>query len=95
MMFRAATAFAFLLLAQSPVFAAPPAPETTSCVLAKDISYCLKQKKQFLAAWPKANTGDYHAQRTIAFCLLSGCSEAVTINLKDACAWATVIVSTE
>lgn len=38
-----------------------------------------------------ARAGDYMAQRQISFCLMSGCSGAVTVDNVSACAWQTVI----
>lgn len=78
-----------------PAYAAAVQPATLSCAVAEDPGYCASQRQDFLKAWPKANSGDYLAQRQIAFCYSSGCSGLVQINLVKACTWETVIVSTE
>lgn len=87
-----ATTFTILLfIFSSPSFADGQLPKTLSCSSAKDPSYCEKQKVNFTAAWPKANSGDYMSQRTVSFCLRSGCSGSVQIDFKAACSWETVI----
>lgn len=53
---------------------------------------CEQGIKTFKAAFPRALKGDYQAQRNVAFCLMSGCDGAVTINKPLGCAWRAVIL---
>lgn len=87
---------AILLIGLSAqAFAENQRPKMLSCTQSQDRPYCEKQKANFSAAWPKANGGDYMSQRGVAFCLFSGCSGAVEVDLKAACIWQIVIVGTE
>jgi hypothetical protein len=76
-------------------FASEPSPKTLSCAGAEDARYCEHLKSDFLASWPKANSGDYMSQRNVAFCLLSGCQGAVEVNFLKACTWAIVIAGAD
>jgi hypothetical protein len=95
-MIRYAMSLAILLTGFSAqALAENPSPKMLSCAQSQDRPYCEKQKTNLAAAWPKANAGDYMSQRGVAFCLLSGCSGAVEIDLKAACVWQIVILGTE
>lgn len=85
----------FLFALHGPVLSASLAPKTLSCARSADAKYCERKKSDFLASWPKANTGDYMGQRNVAFCLLSGCKGSVEVDFQAACAWSIVIVSTD
>jgi hypothetical protein len=70
----------------------PTAPISGFC--ADETSSCVSDRADFANnQWPKAYSGDYQAQRNVAFCLSDGCYGAVQVNKLAACAWRRVILA--
>jgi hypothetical protein len=88
---RLPLALAALLLAAQPVFAQGAADFTRGCEAAPDRPLCENSLKQFKAWFPKALKGDYQGQRNVAFCLMTGCDEAVRQDWISGCAWRMVL----
>jgi hypothetical protein len=96
MFFRVVTAsLVFVLAWEIPSQAAKVKPQPSSCQFAADPAWCQVKFDAFAGDLPKANRGDYLAQREIAFCFSGGCDGAVAIDMIKACTWQTVIVSTD
>lgn len=55
-------------------------------------SWCEQGIKTYRKWYPLALKGDYQGQRNVAFCLITGCDGAVTINKPLGCAWRAVIL---
>lgn len=93
----AAAAVAAAFLGGSPVLAKSIEAQldgmVTTCALANDKAWCDAQVKQFRADWPKANKGNYQAQRNVAFCYATSCDGAIMPDLVTACAWRIVIMA--
>lgn len=66
-----------------------------ACSDGDDGASCRAGKDEFKREWPKANRGDYGAQRNVAYCLLRGCDGAVAVDGVAACAWRTVIIASD
>lgn len=84
-------AFALASSAHAAKLKSIPSP----CAFAEDQPRCETKIKGFTEDLPKANQGDYIAQREVAFCYATGCNGAISVDLIKACTWQTIIVSTE
>ncbi len=54
---------------------------------------CSINQAEVIASAKFAYRGDYQAQRNLAFCLITGCQGAVTVDKALGCAWRTVILA--
>lgn len=63
------------------------------CAASGNKAFCLQSAKQFRDEFPRALKGEYDAQRNVAYCLTTGCDDAVKVNKPIGCAWRAVILS--
>lgn len=54
-------------------------------------SACEALRQSWSATYTAATTGDYQAQRNVAYCLSDGCKGSVAVNRQLGCAWRLVI----
>jgi hypothetical protein len=65
--------------------------EADNCGKASDPKMCRAQQESLMPDWPKANSGDYQAQRNVAYCLKNTCDGAIKRDLVSGCAWRIII----
>ncbi|WP_187640102.1 hypothetical protein [Bosea sp. F3-2] len=80
-----------LALLSNPAAAQKASDYVRDCETASDKPFCESSRKQFNAWFPKALKGDYQGQRNVAFCLMTGCDEAVNPDWITGCAWRMVL----
>lgn len=89
---RCAMAMILIGLAWTPPAAAQPVTDyVRSCAVSADKTLCESSRRQFLQWYPRAFKRDYQGQRNVAFCLSTGCDDAVSQDHITACAWRMVL----
>ena len=88
---RLPLALAATLFIAQPALAQRAADYARGCDAAPDKPLCESGLKQFKAWFPKAMKGDYQGQRNVAFCLMTGCDDAVRQDWITGCAWRMVL----
>ena len=86
-------ALAIGVFSVSPLQAGDIIPVTKSCPSGESQPNCERWAKDFKTAVELAYKGDNGAQRTVAFCLSTGCHGAVTIDQVASCSWHLVIAN--
>lgn len=87
-----ATLLAAALLVSGAATAQPVTDYVRSCQVSADRTLCESSRRQFLHWYPTAFRGNYQGQRNVAFCLSTGCDDAVNQDYIAACAWRMVII---
>ncbi|WSH66109.1 hypothetical protein U8Q05_06400 [Rhizobium ruizarguesonis] len=77
----------------SPLQAGDITPVTKSCQPGAKQAQCERWVQDIKKAVELAYKGDHGAQRTIAFCLSTGCHGAVAIDKVASCSWHLVIAN--
>lgn len=75
-----------------PVFVGLPSPPLASCGTAADARTCRFEQLKFIRDWRKAYSGDYSAQRNVAYGL-SREWQGVAQDHMQGCAWRAVIIN--
>ncbi|MBX4893328.1 hypothetical protein [Rhizobium bangladeshense] len=75
----------------SPLEAGETKPVTKACQ--PGAKHCERWTAEFATALQQALKGNHAAQQIVAFCLSSGCRDAVVIDKVAACSWHLVIAN--
>lgn len=94
-------ALAIAVLAVLPAGAAlaqvfpDPGVFRAACIATSHRGLCEVTRDSFKQDFEGAISGDYAAQRNVAFCLTSGCDGAILVDRVEGCAWRMVIQGSE